>query len=463
MRIYRETNRGKVAGCWTVSICDQHGKRRKFAGFPDKATTRELGRKLEKLVAARISGRSPDAEMNDWLENIPPTLSKRLVSCGWIDREHADALKPLMIAKLKKGAYMHKPAFRVADGHLADYERHLKARELCPRHIFQVVSHCARIFHKRNMHYPTDITTSAVESYVSNLRNTGKSARTGNTALSAIRSFCNWMVREGRMATNPVRRIANLNEKTDRRIVRRALTIDEARALIRYTPDNEYGHRWPAPERALVYRLALATGLRLNEIRTLEQEDFTLESKRPYVTIQAKNEKAKRGAVLPLMGDPRLAVDLAALFKADPVLLIGNANRQAFPLIPDRPADCLREDMDYARKRWRVDRYKALRRDGHGAKEARTELDIVDRSNFLRSRSEQGIVDFHALRHTFGTWLAKSGVHPKVCQEMMRHASIEITMQLYTHTLLEDKDEAARMLPNIIDHDDGKDSKMVVG
>lgn len=32
---------------------------------------------------------------------------------------------------------------------------------------------------------------------------------------------------------------------------------------------------------------------------------------------------------------------------------------------------------------------------------------------------------------------------------MMRHASIEITLHFYTHTLIEDKDKAARALPDL--------------
>ena len=35
-----------------------------------------------------------------------------------------------------------------------------------------------------------------------------------------------------------------------------------------------------------------------------------------------------------------------------------------------------------------------------------------------------GKIDFHSLRHTFGTLLAASGLHPKVAQELMRQSDI---------------------------------------
>jgi integrase len=41
--------------------------------------------------------------------------------------------------------------------------------------------------------------------------------------------------------------------------------------------------------------------------------------------------------------------------------------------------------------------------------------------------------DFHALRHTTGSWLAANGVHPKVAQAIMRHSDINLTMSRYTH------------------------------
>jgi len=55
--------------------------------------------------------------------------------------------------------------------------------------------------------------------------------------------------------------------------------------------------------------------------------------------------------------------------------------------------------------------------------------------------------DFHALRHTFGTNLAASGVHPKTAQDLMRHSDIRLTMQLYTHSIVEERNEAVAKLP----------------
>jgi hypothetical protein len=57
--------------------------------------------------------------------------------------------------------------------------------------------------------------------------------------------------------------------------------------------------------------------------------------------------------------------------------------------------------------------------------------------------------DFHCLRHTTGSLLAASGVHPKVAQSIMRHGDINLTMSLYTHTLRGQESEAIKSLPDL--------------
>ena len=60
-----------------------------------------------------------------------------------------------------------------------------------------------------------------------------------------------------------------------------------------------------------------------------------------------------------------------------------------------------------------------------------------------------GKLDFHSLRHTFGTMLAASGVHPKTAQDLMRHSDINLTMSRYTHTLRGQESEAVESLPDL--------------
>ena len=68
----------------------------------------------------------------------------------------------------------------------------------------------------------------------------------------------------------------------------------------------------------------------------------------------------------------------------------------------------------------------------------------------IEDRDQDGrVVDFHALRHTFVTNLARSGVHPKTAQALARHSTITLTMDRYSHTVIEEQADALKALPDL--------------
>ncbi len=70
---------------------------------------------------------------------------------------------------------------------------------------------------------------------------------------------------------------------------------------------------------------------------------------------------------------------------------------------------------------------------------------------WLTALGSAGLVaDFHALRHTFITRLARSGVSPQMAQSLVRHSDINLTMSRYTHVGLHDQaalEESRRLSP----------------
>ncbi len=53
-------------------------------------------------------------------------------------------------------------------------------------------------------------------------------------------------------------------------------------------------------------------------------------------------------------------------------------------------------------------------------------------------------VRFHDLRHTAATRMLSRGVHPKIVSEMLGHASVGITLDLYSHVTPTMQREAVR-------------------
>lgn len=59
-------------------------------------------------------------------------------------------------------------------------------------------------------------------------------------------------------------------------------------------------------------------------------------------------------------------------------------------------------------------------------------------------------VAFHTFRHTFGTLLNANGENPKVVQELLRHASLKITTDVYMHAISLQKREAQSKLVQMV-------------
>ncbi len=53
-----------------------------------------------------------------------------------------------------------------------------------------------------------------------------------------------------------------------------------------------------------------------------------------------------------------------------------------------------------------------------------------------------GAIGWHTFRHTYRSWLDETGAPMKVQQELMRHASIQTTMNVYGQAMPASKREA---------------------
>ncbi|MEK6676423.1 MAG: hypothetical protein AABZ47_12315 [Planctomycetota bacterium] len=114
--------------------------------------------------------------------------------------------------------------------------------------------------------------------------------------MQAVKQFFQWMVRDGRAPENPLAHLKGWNVRTDRRHDRRAMDADEVRVLIDVTRKGREVHGMRIPverfgmtgvDRAMLYTLAVETGLRASELRTLTWADLVLGGDEPTVTIRA--------------------------------------------------------------------------------------------------------------------------------------------------------------------------------
>jgi integrase len=59
-------------------------------------------------------------------------------------------------------------------------------------------------------------------------------------------------------------------------------------------------------------------------------------------------------------------------------------------------------------------------------------------------------IRFHDLRHTAATLLLSARVNPKVVSEMLGHASVSITLDIYSHVIPDMQQDAAAAMANLL-------------
>lgn len=242
----------------------------------------------------------------------------------------------------------------------------------------------------------------------------GFGVQTSNFYVGAAKQFATWLVDHDRLAKSPFGKIKALNVETDRRHDRRRLTDDELLALLTATRESGVSFRGLAgPDRAMLYLVALTTGFRVSELATLAPASFALDDNPPTVTVAAKYTKNRKPVTQPLPTDicGPLCEYLAGR-KADKPLWPGS---------------------------W-VEK---------GAKMIRADLEAANVAYVVAGPNGSEYADFHALRHTYVSALADSGVPVKHAQELARHSDPKLTLKRYAHVGLKQLAASVNRLPAI--------------
>lgn len=68
----------KVAKNHSVEFRDHEGMTRRVTGFSDKSASFEMERQIKRLVALRMAGAGPDAELTHFLASCPAGVLEQL-------------------------------------------------------------------------------------------------------------------------------------------------------------------------------------------------------------------------------------------------------------------------------------------------------------------------------------------------------------------------------------------------
>ena len=409
MRVFKQkykARNGKTRDStkWYVELKDHNETVRRIPGFTDKKATDEFGRRLEKLVATRVLGDTPGPELSRWLETLPSDTRKRLAKYGLLDARTVANSKPL-------------------SEHLTDFHASLLHRNRTEDHADVQKARARNILAGCGFSQYSDISAARVERFLSDERDNGNgmSAQTSNYYLQAFKQFCNWMVKERRASESPVAHLTGVNAKLDRRRERRNLTAEELTKLLKSTAAGPAHHRLDGHARAVLYRVAMETGLRRNELRSLTPACIDFDAEMPVIVVQPANVKNRKETVQvirrELADELRRWIQDAEIGPESP--LWGDLTKNT--------AEMLKRDLEAV------------------------SIPYVDEAGLY--------ADFHALRHSYISLIAQGGVHPKLAQKLARHSDINLTMTRYSHTLLADESEALNVLPQFPSVFDGSNNE----
>jgi integrase/recombinase XerC len=235
-----------------------------------------------------------------------------------------------------------------------------------------------------------------IREWLSTLHNAQKKKTSIARKLAALRTFFQFLIREGVVELNPAKLV---NTPRLEKKLPNHLTIEDAVRFIE-TPDTatDLGRR----DRAILEFL-YATGVRVSELTKLDIRDVDFRNK--TVRVQGKRRKER---IVPF-GDPALhaLVDYLSVRNS---FLHNNGGSQS------RDSGALFLNYQGTRITTRsvgrmVDKYIALCAGIHN-------------------------ISPHALRHSFATHLLDSGADLRDIQELLGHARLSTT-QIYTHVSME--------------------------
>jgi len=222
------------------------------------------------------------------------------------------------------------------------------------------------------------------------------SAKTLNDYLEAARCFFGWLEKKGFVVGNPLRTVEKVQIAGSETRHRRAFTDDEIKKLLAI-----------ADKHKAAYTMAVYTGLRRSELAELEWGDVDLAADPPVVRVRASTTKNHKPTTIRLHDD--VVTQLRLIKPADV-----RADAPVFPKFP------------------RIERFK------RDLKKA--EIDYVD--------VQGAVADFHSLRKTFCTNLARMGVSSRVAMALIRHSDRRLTDKVYTDENMLATGAAVESLPS---------------
>lgn len=345
---------------------------------------------------------------------------RRVSETAFADRAASEQLLSQRLREVARDAvglsdpYRRHRARPLAD-HLAEFLAGVDSRNRTAKHRDQLRARLGLAFDGMGARRLDDLDASAADAFLGRLLNDGLAVKTRDHYATTLRQFGEWLVDGDRIARNPFRRVRRVSRPSDVTVERQALDPDDVQRLVaaaEVRPVAKYRQAHPQARKETLDRLAAAgrrrgalylfsacTGLRRAECAGVRWLDLDTTAGDAWVSPRAATTKSRRVEPLPL------PAPLVAVLEGIRKDLASDRGRVPPPKsavfhVPQNLVEQLRKDAAYAG------------------------LELID---------EHGRrLDFHALRSTCATMLARAGVGLQLAGRLMRHTSPQMTARHYT-------------------------------
>ena len=337
-------------------------------------------RKNGKLVVSRLYSAKIRIDGERQILNVPLHVSDKQVAEEKLRKLVQEREKELHGLSPAKG--MRDAANELLSKHLKDFIADLEAKGRNEQYIAEFENRVTLLIAECGWQLPKDVSP---DSFVKWRSENKKAAKTLNEYLASVKSFFNWMTKQGRISVNPMLVVQKVETRGREVRRRRAYTDNEIQALLKV-----------AGKQRVVYLMAVLTGIRHGELKALCWGDINLSAEKPSVTVRASISKNHRQACLPL--HPVLVSGLAAL----------------------QPAKATAGDFVFGKLVPRSSVFNVH----------------LTAAGIPKVDSQGRVADFHSLRHTFCTILHRAGVPQREAMELMRHNDPRLTATTYADASL---------------------------
>jgi len=230
-----------------------------------------------------------------------------------------------------------------------------------------------------------------IRSWIVELLDSGVSEKSINRKISSIRSYYNYLKRNGIVTTNPMQKV--VAPKIPKRLPK---YVDKGKMAVILDDPELVEHSYASAREMIVINILYHTGMRRSELLSLTVQSFDL--REGIVKVLGKGNKER---IIPLSSvivkelQGYLKIRTDTFSSTEPALILTDKGKPAYPKLI---------------------------------------YNIVSRVLKKYNASEKSSP--HILRHTFATHLTANGADLNAVKELLGHASLAAT-QVYTHNSIE--------------------------